>query len=158
MKKMIKIVLILLVVIFIAIQFSRPDRTNPPIVQAETLEANMEVPQDVQAILKRSCNDCHTNDTNYPWYSNIAPISWSVVDHIRVGREELNFSKWGTYSQKRKDHKMEEICEQVESGEMPHNQYLWIHWDAELSKNDIQVLCNWTKNEKLKNRGTDENN
>ena len=158
MKKIIKIVLILLAAAFIAIQFYRPDRTNPPIVQAETLEATTEVPQDVQSILKRSCNDCHSNNTNYPWYSNIAPISWQVVDHINVGRDELNFSKWGTYKQKKKDHKLEEICEQVESGEMPHNQYLWIHWDANLSKSDIQVLCNWTKSEKLKNRSIDENN
>jgi hypothetical protein len=158
MKKIIKIVLILLAVAFIAIQFYRPDRTNPPIVQAETLEATTEVPQDVQAILKRSCNDCHSNNSSYPWYSNIAPISWQIVDHINEGRDELNFSKWGTYNQKRKDHKLDEICKQVESGEMPHNQYLWIHWDAKLSENDIQVLCNWTKNEKLKPRSTDENN
>lgn len=157
MKKIIKIVFIIIAIGIIAIQFNRPDRTNSPTVKAETLEATTEVPQDVQAIMKRSCNDCHSNETVYPWYSNIAPISWSVVDHIRVGREELNFSKWGTYSTKKKDHKLKEICEQVESGEMPHNQYLWIHWDAKLSKNDIQRLCEWAESEKVMLRGTDEN-
>lgn len=157
MKKALKIILIILAIAFISIQFFRPERTNPPVSQVETLEATAKVPKDVQAILNRSCKDCHSNETVFPWYSNVAPVSWSVVDHIRVGREELNFSEWGTYSQRKKERKLEEICEEAEEGEMPHYQYLWVHWDAALTKNDVRVLCEWTKNERLKLESTDGN-
>lgn len=157
MKKALKLIAILFFLGIVILQFFRPERTNPPIVKNETLEATMKVPENVQAILNRSCKDCHSNETVYPWYSNIAPVSWSVVDHIKVGREELNFSEWGTYSKRKKERKLEEICEEVEEGEMPHYQYLWIHWDATLTKSDVQVLCEWAKNEKLKLESTDEN-
>jgi hypothetical protein len=144
-KKILKIIAIIVFVGLFGIQFIRPNRTNPPINQAETLEANTNVPADIEAILNRSCNDCHSNKTNYPWYSNIAPISWKLVEHIEEGRDEMNFSKWGTYSKERKQRKLEQICEEVEEKKMPHNQYLWIHWDAKLSFEDINKLCGWTK-------------
>jgi hypothetical protein len=145
MKKVLKIVAVILFVAFVGIQFNRPNRTNPPINQSETLEASNEVPNHIEKILKRSCKDCHSNETVYPWYSNVAPISWQVVDHIRVGRDELNFSIWNTYSKERKERKLGQICEEVESGEMPHNQYLWIHREAILSDADKKALCDWTK-------------
>ncbi len=147
MKKIIKIIAILVFVSFVGIQIIRPNRTNPPINKAETLEATTNVPENIKAIFNRSCNDCHSNKTVYPWYSNIAPISWKLVEHIEEGRDEMNFSKWGTYSKERKQRKLEKICEEVEERKMPHNQYLWIHWDAKLSDEQIKILCNWTKNE-----------
>ncbi len=150
MKKTLKITAIVLLTAFVAIQFYRPAKTNPPIVEAETLEATTQVPETVGKILSRSCNDCHTNNSNYPWYSEIAPMSWGVIHHIDEGRGELNFSTWATYNPKRKKHKLEEICEMVTSGEMPHYQYLWIHWDARLSDDDKKILCDWTENEKAK--------
>lgn len=150
MKKIIKIVFLGAIVGFIGIQFFQPARTNPPVIQAETLEATADVPDEVRKILRRSCNDCHSHQTVYPWYAYVAPFSWQVVEHIEVGRDELNFSKWGTYSAKKKDRKLEEICEEVESGRMPHNQYLWIHRDAVLTEQDVELLCNWAKNEKVK--------
>jgi hypothetical protein len=147
MKKVIKVIFILLFLVFLGIQFIRPNRINPSINKNETLENVVSVPADVQKIFNRSCNDCHSNNTNYPWYSNIAPISWSVVDHIKDGREELNFSKWGTYSDQRKERKLEEICEEIRERHMPHNQYLWIHWDAQLTDSDIKIICDWSKKE-----------
>lgn len=150
MKKILKIAVIVLVVAFIAVQFYRPDRTNPPIVRAETLEATMQVPDNVEAILKRSCNDCHSNQTNYPWYSNVSPFSWLLANHIEDGRRNLNFSVWETYDVKKKRRKLDEICEQVETGEMPYNQYLWIHRDAKLSESDVKLLCDWAGGEKSK--------
>jgi uncharacterized protein YxeA len=150
MKKILKIVAVILVVGFIGIQFYRPDRTNPAVVQAETLEATTQVPENVAGILKRSCNDCHSNQTVYPWYSNIAPFSWALADHIEEGRRELNFSVWNTYNDKKKRHKLDETCEQVMNGEMPHNQYLWIHSEARLSEEDKKVLCAWAETEKAK--------
>jgi len=150
MKKAVKIIAIVLAAAFFAIQFYRPDRTNPPIVEAETLEATTQVPENVQKILERSCNDCHSNKTVYPWYSNVAPLSWGLADHIAEGRRELNFSAWGTYNNKRKRHKLDEICEQITDGLMPHNQYLWIHRDARLFEADKKILCDWAETEEVK--------
>ncbi|MEZ5347541.1 MAG: heme-binding domain-containing protein [Pyrinomonadaceae bacterium] len=150
MKRALKVIVLAVFGIFIGLQFIRPERTNPPIDQSKTIDAALGVPKNIEAIFKRSCDDCHSNKTVYPWYSNIAPISWSVVDHVRVGRSELNFSEWGTYSVKKQDHKLEEICDQIKFGEMPHNQYLWLHWDASLSEDYINSVCEWTKAERDK--------
>ena len=110
--KYVKIAVVVLFVAFIAIQFYRPDFTNPPVVESENLLAGNQVPENVKAILVRSCSDCHTNETVYPWYSKISPSSWFLADHIdEVGRKQLNFSIWNTYETRRKDHKLEEICE-----------------------------------------------
>jgi hypothetical protein len=150
MKKALKIAAIILVLAFIAVQFIRPDFTNPPVNQAETLEAATEVPENVQTILKRSCKDCHSNETKYPWYSGIQPSAWFLADHIADGRRELNLSVWSTYEARRKRKKLAEICEQVQSKEMPLPSYLWIHWDAKMSDADIKTLCDWTESESAK--------
>lgn len=147
--KYLKIAFIVLAVTFIAIQFYRPDFNNPPVVESENLFTG-QVPENVKAILVRSCNDCHSNETVYPWYSQISPSSWFLANHIDEGRSEMNFSKWNTYETRRKDHKLEEICEMVESREMPLPSYLWIHWDAKLSDEEIKTLCEWTKQESEK--------
>ncbi len=150
MKKILKIIAVVLIIAFLAIQFYRPDRANPPTVQAETLETTTDVPENVARILTRSCNDCHSNETVYPWYSNVSPFSWLLADHINEGRRELNFSVWNTYTAKRKRHKYDEICEQATSGVMPHNQYLWLHREARLSAEDVKLLCDWADAEKAK--------
>jgi hypothetical protein len=149
-KFFLKAIVIVLFAGFILLQFYRPDLTNPPIVQAERLETTTEIPENVRAVLKRSCNDCHSNETVYPWYSNVSPFSWLLAVHIEDGRRELNFSHWNTYTAKKKRHKYDEICEQVTSGEMPHNQYVWIHRDATLSERDKINLCAWAETEKAK--------
>ena len=145
MKKTLKIIAILVVIAIVAIQFVRPDRTNPPVDQAQILEATTAVPADVKEILVRSCSDCHSNETRYPWYSNVSPFSWFLVDHIREGRGELNLSEWGTYTAEKKKRKLDEICEMVQSAEMPLPSYLWIHRDAVLSESDKKVLCDWSE-------------
>lgn len=150
MKKTLKIIAVILFVAFIAVQFYRPDRTAPPIVEAETLEASTEVPENVARIFTRSCNDCHTNKTNYPWYSQIAPASLFLAAHVEEGRSELNLSIWNKYDTKRKRRKLDEICEQVSQKEMPLPSYLWIHWDANLSEEDIKTLCDWADKEKAR--------
>lgn len=148
MKKILKIAAIVVVLVFIVLQFFRPDRSNPAIIESETLEASTNLPADVKAVLQRSCSDCHSNRTEYPWYSNISPFSWFLMDHISTGREEMNFSIWNTYSPKKKNKKLEEICEKVEAGEMPLPSYLWIHRYAALSESDVRLLCDWAKQEK----------
>lgn len=150
MKKGLKIAVLVLFLAFIAIQFIRPDFTNPPIAAEKTLEATTAVPEPVGKILNRSCSDCHSSKTVYPWYAQIAPSSWFLADHIKDGRRELNFSEWGNYESRRKRKKLDEICEQVKEREMPLPSYLWIHWGAKLSDDEIKTLCDWTESEKTK--------
>jgi|ERR1041385_218444 hypothetical protein len=147
-----KRVLLALVVIFVLMQLYRPSRTNPPVDQTKTIEQTMSIPPNVQTILSRACTDCHSSKTIWPWYSNLAPVSWMLVDHVKDGREELNFSDWGTFSAKKRRRKLEEICEQVNKKEMPLPSYLWMHHDAQLSPEDRNVLCDWANAEKGKVR------
>jgi hypothetical protein len=148
MKKIIKWVVIILFVAFAGIQFIRPEFINPPINEADTLDATTQVPDDVRQIFTRSCNDCHTNKTTYPWYSNVAPISWQLADHIKDGRRHLNMSIWNTYDIDKKRKKLDEICSEISEKDMPIYQYLWMHWNAKLSEDDVKTLCDWTKLEK----------
>lgn len=143
MKKALKIALLLFVAALVVIQFFRIDKTNPQVDEANRLEAALAVPADVSMILSRSCADCHSNNTSYPWYSNIQPAAWFLKDHIDHGRRELNVSEFNTYSPKKKKHKLEEICKYVRSGEMPLPSYLWIHRDAALSDSERNALCDW---------------
>jgi len=149
-KKILKIVALVLFIGFVVIQFIRPDFTNPPVNAADTLENSAQLPDNVKQILNRSCADCHSNETKYPWYSKIQPSAWFLKDHIDEGRHELNLSVWNTYEPRRKKRKLDEICEQVESREMPLPSYLWIHGDAKMSDEDIKTLCDWTKTESAK--------
>ena len=150
MRKTLKILAILFVAALIVAQFFQPDRSNPAIVEVETLEASTILPADVKAVLHRSCSDCHSNNTVYPWYSNISPFSWFLAGHISDGRKEMNFSVWNTYTQKKKGKKLEEVCEKVEAKEMPLPSYLWIHRYAALSESEIKLLCDWATQEKAK--------
>ena len=142
-------------VAFVIAQFIRPDRTLPPENPADTLEASTQVPPDVEAIFTRSCVDCHSNRTTYPWYSNISPASWFLANHISEGRSEMNISTWNTTDVKRRVRKLDKVCEEVQNGEMPLPSYLWIHWDAKLSQNDINTLCTWTDAEKQRLQPTE---
>lgn len=144
MKKALKIVVIVLALGFVILQFFRIDKVNPPINAADTLDAAVEVPPDIQIILGRSCNDCHSNTTIYPWYANIQPSAWYVKDHIDDGRRHLNFSIFNTYPLSKKQKKLSELCEQVRSEEMPLPAYLWIHRDAKMRPGDAEALCSWT--------------
>ena len=150
MKKALKIIALILFLVFIGIQFVRPARINKHIVPEQTLEANAQVPEDIQRIFQKSCNDCHTNQTNWRWYSEIAPMSWGMVEHVEDGRAELNFSEWTSYETSRKRRKLDEICEQVQTKEMPLNQYVWVHWSAKLSDVEIKIVCDWTEAERAR--------
>ena len=146
-RKILMITVIVLALVFVVAQFIRPDFSNPPAVQGETLFAATSVPTEVQQTLVRSCNDCHSNETRYPWYSKLTPFNFFLASHIDDGRRELNFSVWNTYSKDKKVRKLEELCEQVKHAEMPLPSYLWIHRDAVLSESDSRMLCDWSKAE-----------
>lgn len=149
-KKILKWTVITLALLFVAIQFIRPSRVNPPVDESKTLQATAQVPQEVGAILERSCNDCHSSKTEWPWYSEVAPVSWYLAWHVNEGRRELSFSEWGAYPPRRRVRKLQQVCDEVESGEMPLKSYLPLHPSARLSEADKQVLCHWANQERLR--------
>jgi len=138
MKKNKKIILVLLV-LFVVMQFFRIDKSTPEIEETKDFISITNPSVEVKTILINACYDCHSFETKYPWYSEVAPISWWTKDHVNEGREELNFSLWGEYSAKKADHKLEESIEEVEAGEMPLVSYTLIHGEAKLT-NDQRML------------------
>lgn len=133
---------IALIVLLAIAQFIRPSRTNPAVDPALELKS---VPPGIQPIFERSCNDCHSNRTVWPWYSNIAPVSWYVAYDVSEGRRELNLSQWETYNEGRKSKKLKEICKEVRDGDMPKPIYTFIHRGTSLTRADVQMICNWTE-------------
>jgi Haem-binding domain len=125
------------------IQLIRPDRENPPVDPSKDLLALSAAPEQIQAILRRSCYDCHSNQTRWPWYSAIAPVSWLTTRDVREGRKHMNFSEWGTYPRGRQISKLESIGSEVDKGEMPLEIYLLLHRDAALSKEEKDTLLAW---------------
>lgn len=140
-----KKLLIGFVLLFLAIQFIQPTLNRGAAASPNDITRAMTVPPEVAQILKRSCYDCHSNHTTYPWYDRIAPVSWWVANHIKEGKLELNFSEFGTYSAKKQAKKLEEIRETVEAGEMPLKSYLIMHGDAKLTEAQRSRLAAWTK-------------
>lgn len=146
-RKILKWTAIALAAVFAALQFIRPARTNPPVDESRVIQAHMRVTPEVTAILDRSCNDCHSNQTRWPWYSNVAPVSWFVVNHVNVGRREMNFSDWAQYDSEHQKGLLKDICQEVKSGAMPMSSYLRLHSEAKLTTEDVKVLCDWANNE-----------
>jgi hypothetical protein len=146
--KVIKKTVMILAVLFLAAQAIRPSRVNPPVNASETIQAKLQIPPEVFSVLQRSCRDCHSSETRWPWYSNITPVSWLLVDHVEEGRKALSFSEWGTYSVTRAAHKLEEIVLMVDDDEMPLKSYLLMHSDARLSPSDKQLLVKWAEEER----------
>lgn len=129
-----------ILIVFVAMQLFGIDTSNPEVI-AEQDFINITKPSDeVTKLLKTACYDCHSNETVYPWYSQIAPISWWTKHHVDEGKEHLNFSVWGTYSEKRANHKLDECAEEVEEGKMPLDSYTWMHSDAKLSTEQKEQL------------------
>jgi hypothetical protein len=139
----IKKIVLALVILFAVIQFIRIDKTNPKSDPALDFFAVNTPPAAVKEIMIKACYDCHSHETQYPWYMNVAPVSWWAKDHINEGREELNLSLWSNYSLKKKNHKLEECIELVKEGEMPLNSYVWMHKDAKLSDAQRVLLTDY---------------
>jgi hypothetical protein len=145
--KILKWTAIVLAIILAGLQFIRPARTNPPVDEARTIRAQTQLTPEVAAILDRSCNDCHSNQTRWPWYSNVAPVSWFVINHVNVGRREMNLSEWAEYTAEDQQGFLKKICREVKDGAMPLTSYLRLHQEAKLSSEDVQRLCDWTSAE-----------
>lgn len=146
MKRFFKIFLTSLLVIFLLLQLYPRQNTNRSSgITASDITSVHAVPNDVQQLLRKSCYDCHSNNTDYPWYSKIQPLSLWLTDHIETGKSELNFSIFGTYSLRRQFHKLEEIDELVMEGEMPLNSYTIIHREAALTMAQRQTISTWCR-------------
>lgn len=141
--KAFKIILITLLVILIVIQFFHPRKNISSAQSPNDIAVLYHEPDNVRTILNKACNDCHSNNTRYPWYSNIQPVAWWLDDHVQEGKHELNFNEFGTYSLRRQYHKLEEVTEQVKEGEMPMSSYTLIHADARLTDQEKAALTGW---------------
>ena len=148
MRKILKWIVIVALIVFVGLQFVRPAKTNPAIDQSQTIEAHTNMTPEVAAILDRSCNDCHSHKTRWPWYSYVAPVSWFVIGHVNDGRKDLNFSEWTKRDKDRQSRKLQQMCDEVSSGMMPLGSYTPMHRGSVLSEGDKQTLCDWTKSER----------
>jgi hypothetical protein len=128
----------------IALQFIPVDRGNPSAIPAKSIYAAQSVPANVHAIFDRSCNDCHNNQTRWPWYSYVAPVSWVIANDVHEARRKMNFSNWGDYSLNKQNHELEEICNELHDGEMPDSKYVLIHRNAKVTQEESEAVCQWT--------------
>jgi hypothetical protein len=142
-KKIIKYTLIGLLVVLIAIQFIHTEKNLGTIAGPNDITHYVPVPENVKAILQRSCYDCHSNHTNYPWYVNVNPIALFMGGHIRDGKEKINFSDLSRFNERRLGHKLSSIADQVEHHEMPIWSYTLIHRNAVLSETEVKIVKDW---------------
>lgn len=148
MRKTFKWIATGLLTLFLAAQIYQPERSNPPVDESKTIFATLNVPPDVQAILDRSCSDCHTHNTKWPWYSSIAPTSWLTARDVKKGRSSMNLSVWGTYKKTKQAGKLDDITEQLANDKMPLKPYRMMHPGSVLSKEEIGLVTRWAEKER----------
>ncbi len=136
-SRLIRRALVGIVVALLVAQLVPPTRDNPPVV------ADVAASPDVAAVLRRACYDCHSNETVWPWYSRVAPVSWLVAHDVHDGRKELNFSTWSAYDATKRRKKLKETVEEVTEGEMPPWYYVVLHAHARLDAPDVELLRAW---------------
>lgn len=147
--KVVKKVALALLVVFVALQFYRPEKNQAQGNHTALFITQTNPSLEVKLVLQESCYDCHSNNTEYPWYNNVAPVSFWLANHVKDGKKHLNFSDWGNYTDKKKDHKLEEIIEMIEAGEMPLKEYTWTHETAKLTKEQQNAVIVWVKKTRL---------
>lgn len=132
-------------IIFIALQFIQPVHNKSGQVLASDISKAVSISDSVQAVLKNACYDCHSNNTNYPWYSNVQPMGWLMAKHITKGKEVLNFSEFGNYSTRRQLSKLDGIANSIKDDIMPLSSYKLMHKNAQLTPNEKMLVINWVK-------------
>ena len=140
-----KIIVLVLLVVFVGIQFVPTQRNQSDVVPETDFIVANNPPKNIDIILQTSCYDCHSNNTYYPWYSKVQPVSWFLKRHIEKGKTELNFNEWKQYSNRRKNSKLKSIINQIKDDEMPLSSYTSIHKDAILSKTEKILLIDYMK-------------
>lgn len=131
--------LLIFLIVFIVMQFIQTEQKNFPVDKSLEIQA----PSEIMTMFKQSCYDCHSNNVNWPWYSKIAPFSWIISEHVNDGRKWLNFSEWEAYSQEEKNKKLKGIYRTVYAV-MPLHSYLWLHEEADLTKEQRKQIRDWT--------------
>jgi hypothetical protein len=140
-----KKILFISVILFIALQFIRPVHNKKGQVQPTDISKVITIPDTVQILLKNACYDCHSNNTDYPWYSNVQPMGWLMAYHIKQAKSQLNFSEFGSYSQRRQLSKLDGIANSIKDDIMPLKSYKIMHKNAQLSANEKVLLINWAQ-------------
>lgn len=140
--------LLVLVLIFglVAIQFVPTSLNQSSVTPKEDILKFYKAPSEVSLLMKNSCYDCHSNNTKYPWYNKIQPVSWIMEGHVKDGKEELNFNEFASYSKRRQKSKLKSIISQIEDDEMPLKGYLLMHGNASLSERDKEIINTWVEN------------
>lgn len=154
--KRLRTILVIVLLVFIVMQFFQPDKNNNDVLAKNDIGTMVTVPDTVQQLLKVACYDCHSNNTIYPWYTNLQPVGWWMEHHINEGKEHLNFNEFTNISP-RNGHstreiqmkKLEDIRESIEEGEMPLSSYLWIHTNARLNKEQQHLITVWADSARL---------
>ncbi len=132
-------------VLLLAIQVLPVKRDNAPITGAQTIYAAEPMPQQVRTVLQHSCSNCHSEETRWPWYSYVAPVSWMVAHDVHDARKNMNFSRWASYTPAKQEDKLEEICEQIMNGDMPDRKYALFHREARPTQAERDAVCRWTE-------------
>src|SRR5574342_1143089 len=130
-----------LVVVFAAAQLVRPERANPSFEASRTIQAHLGTANGLAAVLDRACGDCHSNSTVWPWYTQIAPLSWLMAYAVKEGRNTVNFSEWGAYPAERQRELLDRSCRDVSEGKMPGSAWTLLHPEARLSAHDVETIC-----------------
>lgn len=145
-KSIIKKSLLVLLAVLVIIQFIHPAKNTNPVASPKDIATLYPVPDSVHQILQKACYDCHSNNTRYPWYNNIQPVAWWLNDHVTGGKEELNFSEFGTRPLAKQAKKLKKVAREVQEGGMPLGSYTWIHKDAILTDQEKNILIDWATN------------
>jgi hypothetical protein len=145
--KFVKYTLIAALVALVLIQFYRPEKNEGGYETVAYFEEEANVSPELAAVFKTNCYDCHSDQTVYPWYAEIAPASFFLEEHVEDGKKHFDVSSWESYSAKKKDHKLDELIEYVEEGEMPLDSYTWIHGD--LSEENTKSILQWAQLQRL---------
>ena len=140
MRRRVKQVAVVFVIVFAAAQLIRPDRTNPATDAARTIQAHVGTTRELAAVLDRSCRDCHSNNTVWPWYTQIAPLSWLMARGVAEGRKAVNFSEWASYPPDVQRMLLSLSCQDARSGKMP-GPYTFVRPETKLSPEDIETIC-----------------
>ena len=144
--KILKIIVLILLLVFVGIQFIPTARNESNTVPTSDFMALYEVPEKFKNKIQVSCYDCHSNNTNYPWYNKIQPVAWVLEGHIKEGKEELNLNEFGSYSVRRQKSKLKSIMSQIEDDKMPLASYTLIHRNAKFSENEKTQIIDWLSN------------
>lgn len=148
MKKVLKWIAIIILIAFALVQLMpRPAKNNNPSVTEAHISKMVQIPPEVNRILEEACMDCHSNNTRYPWYSEIQPVAWWMGDHVVEGKKEVNYAEFGTYTEKRQQKKWKETADQVRKKEMPLKSYTYTHPGARLSEEEREMLISWAESQ-----------